>query len=262
MQNKKLSKESIVKYVLLGSIALLAIVLCIIFRDKLSHSFYTNFIAKKRWKNITEGLKNTFIITGAAFVIGIIMGLLTCLVLGLRSNNTLVLIVKQIFKAYVSIFRGTPMMVQLLIMYFIIFAAWHFTGAALLIAVIAFGLNSGAYISEILRGGIGSVPIGQMEAGRSLGLSYSKTMTKVVFPQAIKNSLPSLGNEFITLFKETSIAGYVSVLDLTLAFKKITGNTYDFMFVYLVMGLVYFGFVMIFTYLFRLIEWGLNKNAR
>ena len=154
------------------------------------------------------------------------------------------------------------MMVQLLIMYFIIFASWHFNSAALLIAIIAFGLNSGAYISEILRGGIGSVPIGQMEAGRSLGLPYSKTMTKIVFPQAIKNSLPSLGNELITLFKETSIVGYVSVIDLTLAFRKISNRTFDIVFVYVIMGIVYFVFVLLLTKLMKLLERSLNKNAR
>lgn len=262
MQNKKLSKESIVKYALLGAIALLAIVLCIIFRNNLGQSFNRNFVSKDGYKNVLTGLKNTFIITISGFIIGLAMGLLTCLILGLRSNNTFILIIKQIFKGYVSIFRGTPMMVQLLIMYFIIFVSWTFSGSSLLIAVIAFGLNSGAYISEILRGGIGSVPIGQMEAGRSLGLPYSKTMTKVVFPQAIKNSLPSLGNELITLFKETSIAGYVSVLDLTLGFKKVASNTYDFVYVYLIMGLVYFGFVLLFTFFLSLLERRLNKNAR
>ena len=262
MQNRKLSKESIVKYALIGSIALLAIVLCIIFRNNLYHSFYNNFIRKSSYKNVVTGLKNTFLITIFGFVIGLFMGLITCLVLGLRSNNTFVLIIKQIFKGYVSIFRGTPMMVQLLIMYFIIFVSWTFNGSSLLIAIIAFGLNSGAYISEILRGGIGSVPIGQMEAGRSLGLPYSKTMIRIVFPQAIKNSLPSLGNELITLFKETSIAGYVSVLDLTLGFKKVASNTYDFVFVYLIMGLVYFAFVMLFTFFLSLLERSLNKNAR
>ena len=262
MQNKKLSKESIIAYTLLGSIALVSIVLCIIFKDNIGHLFKRNFIDSNRWKTVLDGLKTTFLITGISFLLGLILGLITCLVLGSRSNNTFFLIIKQIFKGYVSIFRGTPMMVQLLIMYFIIFASWNFSGSALLIAIIAFGLNSGAYISEILRGGIGSVPIGQMEAGRSLGLSYSTTMTKVVFPQAIKNSLPSLGNELITLFKETSIVGYVSVVDLTLAFKKIANKTFDVVFVYVIMGIVYFGFVMLLTFLMKRVERSLSKNAR
>ena len=235
MQNNKSKKESIIAYVLIGVILLTCIILCLVNINSISHLFERNFSQNKNWKVLLDGLKTTFLITIISFILGIILGLITCLVLGLRSNNTFILVIKQIFKGYVSVFRGTPMMVQLLIMYFIIFASWHFNSAALLIAIIAFGLNSGAYISEILRGGIGSVPIGQMEAGRSLGLPYSKTMTKIVFPQAIKNSLPSLGNELITLFKETSIVGYVSVIDLTLAFRKISNRTFDIVFVYVIM---------------------------
>ena len=188
---------------------------------------------------------------------GIILGGITCIVLGLNDNNIFVIILKQIFKVYVSVFRGTPAVVQLLIIYFVIFSSYK--GNPIFIAMLAFGLNSGAYVSEILRGGINSVPLGQMEAGRSLGLSYSQVMFRVIFPQAIKNALPSLGNEFIALIKETSVVGFIASFDLTLAFRKIANSSYDYMFVYLVMGASYFVIVFGITKLLSLLERKLLK---
>lgn len=260
MQNsKKLSKETIVQLSLLGVLALLIVVLCLVNRADLSTRFGNSF-SSGNVKSILNGLKITLIISIFGFIIGLLLGLITCLVEGLRSQNVFVLGVKQVFKAYVSVCRGTPTVVQLLIIYFIVFATYR--GPEIIIAVLAFGLNSGAYISEILRGGINSVPVGQMEAGRSLGLPYSKVMIRVVFPQAIKNSLPSLGNEFITLIKETSVASFIAIIDLTNAMKHIADASYDYTLVYLVMGLIYFTIVLIVTYLLKLLERSLNKNAR
>ena len=225
MQGKKLSKESKVQLIMLGILAVLIIVLCIAFRSSLGDRLQTSF-SKGNIKSIGQGLLVTVVITIFGFIIGLILGLTACLIDGLRSQNVFVLGIKQVFKAYVSVCRGTPTVVQLLIIYFIVFATY--TGPAIIIAIIAFGLNSGAYISEILRGGISSVPVGQMEAGRSLGLPYSNVMIKVVFPQAIKNCLPSLGNEFITLLKETSVASFIAIIDLTNAMKHIADASYDY----------------------------------
>lgn len=235
------------------------IILGIVFREGLIESLKLNFGNSKNYTNLFRGLVNTLFITIVAFVLGVILGLITCLVLGINSNNTFVIILKNIFKAYVSIFRGTPMLVQLLIIYFIIFASSRID--SLYVAMLSFGLNSGAYVSEIIRGGINAVPAGQMEAGRSLGMSYSTVMQKVIFPQAFRNALPSLGNELVTLVKETSIVGFVGAYDLTQAFKAIANNTYDFTTVYLVMGVVYFVIVFVITKLLLLLERKLMKHA-
>ena len=235
------------------------IILGIVFREGLIESLKLNFGNSKNYTNLFRGLVNTLFITIVAFVLGVILGLITCLVLGINSNNTFVIILKNIFKAYVSIFRGTPMLVQLLIIYFIIFASSRID--SLYVAMLSFGLNSGAYVSEIIRGGINAVPVGQMEAGRSLGMSYSTVMQKVIFPQAFRNALPSLGNELVTLVKETSIVGFVGAYDLTQAFKAIANNTYDFTTVYLVMGVVYFVIVFVITKLLSLLERKLMKHA-
>ena len=235
------------------------IILGIVFREGIIESLKLNFGNSKNYTNLFRGLVNTLFITIVAFVLGVILGLITCLVLGINSNNTFVIILKNIFKAYVSIFRGTPMLVQLLIIYFIIFASSRID--SLYVAMLSFGLNSGAYVSEIIRGGINAVPAGQMEAGRSLGMSYSTVMQKVIFPQAFRNALPSLGNELVTLVKETSIVGFVGAYDLTQAFKAIANNTYDFTTVYLVMGVVYFVIVFVITKLLSLLERKLMKHA-
>lgn len=219
-----------------------------------------NFFDKGNYIELLKGLLNTILITIVAFIIGLLVGLLVCLIEGLNSQNTFVLIIKKLAKVYVSIFRGTPTTVQLLIIYFVLFA--FYSGNPIYIAMIAFGLNSGAYVSEILRGGIHAVPKGQMEAGRSLGLSYPTVMMKIIFPQAIKNALPSLGNEFITLLKETSIAGFIGAVDLTLAFRKIANATYDYQTVYLVMGVVYFVIVLLITIGLRQIERKLMKHVK
>ncbi len=204
------------------------------------------------FKQVLKGLANTFIITIVSFMLGILFGMLVSVIAGLNSKNIVTKVLKGITKGYVAIFRGTPIMVQLLIIYYVIFR-W-FTGDAIWVAMLAFGLNSGAYVSEIIRGGINAVPAGQMEAGRSLGLSYKTVMKKIVLPQAIKNCLPSLGNEFISLIKETSVVGFIGAFDLTLAFRKIANATYDYASTYLMMGLIYFVIVMLVTLLLHNLE--------
>lgn len=255
----KFSKNQIVTFLMALVIIIILVILGIIFYNQIFESLKLNFGNSKNYTNLFKGLGNTLLITIVAFLLGILLGLITCLVLGINSNNTFVIVLKNIFKAYVSIFRGTPMLVQLLIIYFIIFASSRID--SLYVAMLSFGLNSGAYVSEIIRGGINSVPVGQMEAGRSLGMSYSTVMKKIIFPQAFRNSLPSLGNELVTLVKETSIVGFVGAYDLTQAFKSIANATYDFTTVYLVMGVIYFVIVFVITKLLSLVERKLMKHA-
>lgn len=257
MQSRQFNKDKLVTYAMLGIALLIGIIFTAVKFEDIVETLSFNF--KDNMEPIFTGLLNTVLITAVAFLMGLFLGVLTCLVEGLQSKNVFVLIVRKIFKVYVSIFRGTPMMVQLLIIYFVIFSS--FSGNPMYVAMIAFGLNSGAYISEIIRGGINSVPAGQMEAGRSLGLSYPTVMGKIIFPQAIRNAFPSLGNEFITLIKETSIVGFIGAFDLTLAFRKIANATFDYETVYIVMGVVYFVIVLLITTTLRAIERKFIQNA-
>jgi len=186
------------------------------------------FIQEDRWQHWLSGLQATLTITFFALMLGLVLGFFLALIRVARdaspNPHILLRILNIIAKVYISVIRGIPMVVQLMVMSFVILAA---SRNGILIASLAFGFNSGAYVSEIFRGGILSVEKGQMEAGRSLGLSYAQTMRKIILPQAIKNCLPSLGNEFITLLKETSIAGYVAINDLTHVGNVIRGRTFD-----------------------------------
>ena len=259
MENK-ITKSKLISIIMFLAVFIFISILLFINKDSLVYEFDKNFIDNNNYLELLKGLFNTILITFVSFVIGLIIGALICLIQGLNTNNTVLLILKNIANAYVSIFRGTPATVQLLIIYFVIFAS--FRGDAIYIAMITFGLNSGAYVSEILRGGINSISKGQMEAGRSLGLSYATTMKKIILPQAIRNALPSLGNEFITLIKETSIVGFIGAIDLTLAFRKIANDTYDFEIVYIMMGIIYFLIVLFITILLRKLEKRLMNNVK
>lgn len=253
-------KNKIVSLSMLG-IALGIFVTLYLFNFKaINDALVLNFSSKKTVEQLFEGLLNTALVTVASFALGLLLGMITCLVEKIDNDSWWMMAIKNIFKIYVSVFRGTPMVIQLLIIYFVVFM--DFTGSALLIAILSFGLNSGAYVSEIFRGGINAVPKGQMEASRSLGLSYSSSMFHVILPQAFRNAFPSLANEFITLFKETSIVGFIGAVDLSLAFRKLANATFDYNTVYIVMGIVYFLLVYLFTLLFKLIEKGLSKHAR
>jgi polar amino acid transport system substrate-binding protein len=252
-------KEKIIRASLLGGAFILLLVLAIVYRESVWDALSRNFFQSGNYWKLLQGLGNTFLITGVAFLMGLLLGTLVCLVNQSQSQNTVILIVKQIAKFYVLLFRGTPVVVQLLIIYFIIFAAY--SGPAVLIAILAFGLNSGAYVSEYIRGGIGAVPAGQMQAGLSLGLPYRSVMAKIILPQAYKNAFPSLGNEVIALIKETSVAGFIGALDLTQGFRQLANVTYDFTTVYLVMGLTYFLIVMLLSALLNRLEKKVFKNA-
>lgn len=223
-------------------------------------AFYDQFITKGGYKNVLEGLRNTLIIAILGLVIGIIIGTLVACVQVAGKRNKVVRAFAAVGDVYTAVFRGTPIIVQLLIFHFIIFAGADIDG--LIEAVLVFGLNSGAYVSEIMRGGILSVDIGQTEAGRTLGLSYATTMLRVVFPQAIKNVVPTLGNELIALTKDTSVAGYVATMDLTRAFRLIATANYEFIIPYLMLALVYFVIILIMTIIVRFVERRMRKSER
>lgn len=222
--------------------------------------FFKHFTEYGGYKNILLGLRNTLIIAICGLLIGIFIGtFIACLQVAAKRNKT-VKAFAVIGEVYTAVFRGTPIIVQLLIFHYIIFAGANVN--SLLEAILVFGLNSGAYVSEIMRGGIASVDAGQLEAGRTLGLSYTTTMLKIVFPQAIKNVIPSLGNELIALTKDTSVAGYVATMDLNLAFRAIAGATYDFMVPYIMLALVYLVIIALMTVLVRVAERRLRKSEK
>lgn len=211
---------------------------------------------------VVEGLKNTLDIAVMGLIIGIVLGTLIATVRVVPKTNIFVKVLERIAAIYVSLFRGTPMVVQLLVFYYVLMPLLGLHMNSVGVALVVFGLNSGAYISEIMRAGILSVDRGQMEGGRSVGLSYGTTMIKIVIPQAIKNILPTLGNEFISLIKETSVVSFVGATDLYLAFQRIGSNTYDFMVPYLVMAVIYIVLVVIISFLVRLMERSLRKSDK
>lgn len=217
--------------------------------------FYHQFITNGGYKLILEGLGTTLLLAIAALVIGVIVGTLVAIAITHKNPSIPHRILCVFLKAYVGFFRGTPIVVQLLFIYFVILPAFGLKGmSALLVAVVIFGLNSGAYVSEIIRSGILSIDKGQDEAARALGLSSSLSMRYIIFPQALKNSLLTLGNEFIALLKETSVANYITVHDLTYAFKSIGGATYEYMFPYFFLALAYLLLVICASYLVKLYE--------
>ncbi len=231
--------------------------------------FILNFIKEDRWKMLLEGLGNTLLITFFAVILGIILGVIVAAVRSTWDKNKATMrpgfgkaalgFFNWLCKVYLTVIRGTPVVVQLLIMYFVIFAA---SNNKLLIAIIAFGINSGAYVAEIVRGGIMSVDPGQMEAGRSLGFNYSQTMIHIVLPQALKNVLPALANEFIVLLKETSVSGYIALQDLTKAGDFIRGRTYSAFMPLIAVALIYLVMVVILSWLVGKLERRLRNSER
>ena len=224
--------------------------------------FIEIFLEQNGYVKVIEGLQNTLLIAVSVLVIGIIIGTLIATVRVLPKYKRLPRVLNGICSFYVALFRGTPMVVQLLVFYYVMLPLLgvHMTGVQVAIAV--FGLNSGAYISEIMRSGIQSVDAGQMEAGRAVGLSFSVSMVKIVIPQAVKNILPTLGNEFISLIKETSVVSFVGAADLYVAFNYIGSNSYEFMVPYLVMAFIYIMLVLIISLLVKLLERSLKKSDR
>ena len=225
-------------------------------------SFIEVFLQKNGYVKVIEGLENTLLIAVTGLVVGILIGTLIATARVLPKYKVLPRVLNSICSFYVALFRGTPMVVQLLIFYYVLFPlmGWNITG--LQVSMLVFGLNSGAYISEIMRSGIQSVDSGQMEAGRSVGLSFGTSMMKIVIPQAVKNILPTLGNEFIVLIKETSVVSFVGAADLYVAFSYIGSNSYEFMVPYLVMALIYIVLVLIISLLVKLMERSLRKSDR
>lgn len=225
---------------------------------------FLNALEKEQFQQlILTGLKNTILIAVLGLVIGIIIGTIIAIIKVAPKYKWYMKVLNVICNIYVEVFRGTPMVVQLLIAYYVIVPLVGLTGVeALNVGIIVFGLNSAAYVSEIMRGGINSVDQGQLLAGRALGLSYPTTMIKIVLPQAIKNILPTLGNEFITLIKETSVVSFITVVDLYTAFNNIGTNTYSVIVPYIVMAFIYILLVLIITVAVRLLERSLGKSDR
>ncbi len=211
---------------------------------------------------VWEGLQNTLLIAICGLLIGIVIGTLIATVAVMPKYEILPRILNGICTFYVSLFRGTPIVVQLLIFYYVLFPLMGIGLNGVQVSILVFGLNSGAYISEIMRSGIQSVDIGQMEAGRALGLSFSTTMLKIVIPQAVKNILPTLGNEFIALIKETSVVSFVGATDLYVAFNLIGTSSYEFMVPYITLALIYIVLVFGISVLIKIFERSLGKSDR
>lgn len=224
--------------------------------------FIEIFLQQNGYVKVVQGLQNTLLIAITGLIIGIVIGTLIATVRVLPKYKRLPKVLNAICSVYVSLFRGTPMVVQLLVFYYVLLPiiGVHITGVQ--VAMVVFGLNSGAYISEIMRSGIQSVDSGQLEAGRAVGLSFGVTMVKIVIPQAVKNILPTLGNEFISLIKETSVVSFVGAADLYVAFSYIGSNSYEFMVPYLVMTMIYIVLVLIISLLIKLLERSLNRSDR
>ena len=220
--------------------------------------FYLNFIADDRWKYLVNGLKVTLTITFFALIIGVVLGFLVAIVRSTYDKTGKLKILNLICKVYLTVIRGTPVVVQLLIIYFIIFGSVDINKT--LVAVMAFGFNSGAYVAEIFRSGIMSIDDGQFEAGRSLGFNYAQTMFYIIMPQAFKNVLPALGHEFIVLLKETSVSGYIALEDLTKGGDIIRSRTYDAFMPLIAVAVIYLVMVMIFTKLVNMLERRLRNS--
>ena len=224
--------------------------------------FLEIFIAQNGYVKVVEGLQNTIMIAVLGLLIGIVIGTIIAAVRVMPKYKVLPRILNGICSFYVGLFRGTPMVVQLLVFYYVMLPLMGIRISGLEVAILVFGLNSGAYISEIMRGGILSVDGGQMEAGRAVGLGYWVTMLKIVIPQAVKNILPTLGNEFIALIKETSVVSFVGAADLYVAFNYIGSNSYEFMVPYLVMAMIYIILVLIISAGIKIMERSLRKSDR
>ena len=227
--------------------------------EKFGHDFYINFIKDDRYTWLLDGLKNTMIITVFALLIGICIGFLVAIIRSSHDKSGNFKIANSICRVYLTVIRGTPMMVQLMIMYFVIFASSRHSVA---VATLAFGINSGAYVAEIVRGGIMSVDAGQMEAGRSLGMNYTQTMRHIIIPQAIKNILPALGNEMITLLKDTSLMTVTGAKDLMKAAQSVTAVTYQPLMPYVSIAVIYLVCVMALSKALAVFERRLRNSDR
>lgn len=226
------------------------------------NKFIEIFFEQNGYVRVLEGLKNTLLIAVIGLIIGIVLGTLIATVRVIPKYKVLPRVLNGICSFYVGLFRGTPMVVQLLVFYYVLLPIMGIKMTGVQVSMMVFGLNSAAYISEIMRSGIMSVDAGQLEAGRAVGLSFSVTMVKIVIPQAVKNILPTLGNEFIALIKETSVVSFVGAADLYVAFNYIGSNSYEFMVPYLVMAIIYILIVLLISGGIKLMERSLRKSDR
>lgn len=225
-------------------------------------AFYDEMFLKGGYNRVLEGLLNTVLIAVIGLIIGVVIGTVIAAIQVMPKYKRLPRVLSKICNVYVAFFRGTPMVVQLLLGFFVLRPLLELRIDALTTSIIIFGMNSGAYVSEIMRGGLNSVDPGQMEGGRAVGLGYWTTMIQIVIPQAVKNILPALGNEFIALIKDTSVVSFVGASDLFLAFKFIGTNNYEFMIPYLFMALIYIAMILLITLGVRLMERRLNRSDR
>ena len=224
-------------------------------------AFYLNFVADNRWKYLTEGLKTTLIITFFACLMGIVLGFLVGMIRSTYEKTHKLKVLNAICKVYLTVIRGTPVVVQLLIIYFVVFGSVRVD--KVIVAILAFGVNSGLEFRRVLfRSGIMSIDPGQMEAGRSLGFNYAQTMWYIIMPQAFKTVLPTLCNEFISLLKETSVSGYIAIQDLTKGGDIIRSRTYSAFMPLIAVAVIYLIIVMIFTKLIQILERRLRQNER
>ena len=230
--------------------------------DQKVSKFIEIFIEQNGYVRVLEGLKNTLLIAVIGLIIGIVLGTLIATVRVIPKYKVLPRVLNGICSFYVGLFRGTPMVVQLLVFYYVLLPIIGVKMTGVQVSMMVFGLNSAAYISEIMRSGIMSVDAGQLEAGRAVGLSFSVSMIKIVIPQAVKNILPTLGNEFIALIKETSVVSFVGAADLYVAFNYIGSNSYEFMVPYLVMAIIYIVIVLLISGGIKLMERSLRKSDR
>lgn len=226
----------------------------------MADKFYQNFIEESRYMYLVDGLKTTLTVTLFAVLIGIVLGFVIAIIQSAYNKTGRLKLLNFLCNLYLTVIRGTPVVVQLLIIYFVVFASA--TVSKTFVAILAFGINSGAYVAEIIRGGIESIEDGQMEAGRSLGFGYAGTMRYIVLPQALKNVLPALANEVIVLLKETSVAGYIALQDLTKGGDIIRSRTYEAMLPLFAVALIYLILVLLFTRLVKWMERRLRSSER
>ena len=224
-----------------------------------AEKFTQNFIDEQRYMYLVKGLGNTVVITIFAVLLGILLGFLVAIVKTTHERNKNLKVLDTICNVYLTVIRGTPVMVQLLIMFYVIFAT---STNKILVAVLTFGINSGAYVAEIVRSGIQSIDKGQFEAGRSLGFTYAQTMRYVIIPQAIKNVLPALMNELIVLLKETSVCGYIGLMDLTKGGDIIRSRTYEAFLPLIAVAIIYLVIVCGLQSLAKKVEWRLRASER
>lgn len=229
-------------------------------RQNFADRFYLNFIADDRWRYLTNGLTVTLKITFFAVLIGLVLGFVVALIRNAHEHTGRFKIADKLCGIYLTVIRGTPVLVQLLLIYFAVFESVRVDKA--FTAILAFGINSGAYQAEIFRSGIQSLPKGQFEAGRSLGFTYFQTMTTIIMPQAIRNVIPTLCNEFIVLLKETSVASYIALEDLTKGGDIIRSRTFDPFMPLMAVALIYLVIVMALTYGVKKLEQRLARASR